>query len=92
MWQARFPLLLHYLEQHKEKVGLAQWQEWVLALSVNSVRQVEDESFTPDMTRVVTSKRTILDTLSSIFLDSLDRNPKDAKSLVSAAPPTWSWC
>ena len=113
VWQARFPLLLHYLEQHKEKVDLAQWQEWLLALSVDSVRQVEDESFTQDMisslveqlanyssesreksfsvllcgqllTLVVTSKQTILDTLSSIFLVSLDRNPKDAESCAKA--------
>ena len=112
VWEARFPLLLHYLEQHKEKVDLAQWQDWLLALSLDSLTKVEDESFTLDLisslveqlasysseTReksfsvllcgqlltLVTSKQTILDTLSSIFLVSLDRNPKDAESCAKA--------
>ena len=112
VWQARFPLLLHYLEQHKEKVDLAQWQDWLLALSLDSLTKVEDESFTLDviaslveqlanyssesreksfsvllcgqLLTLVTSKQTILDTLSSIFLVSLDRSPKDAESCATA--------
>ena len=112
VWQARFPLLLHYLEQHKEKVDLAQWQDWLLALSLDSVRQVEDEAWTVDLLSslvdqlslyscdsreksfsivlagqlltLVTRKHNVLDTLSSLYLVSLDRSPRDAQSCATA--------
>ena len=33
LWEAMFPLLLHYLDQHHDQVVAGQWQEdWLLAL------------------------------------------------------------
>ena len=112
VWQARFPLLLHYLEQHKEKVDLVQWQDWLLALSLDSVRQVEDEAWTLELLSslvdqlslygsesseksfsvvlsgqlltLVNKKHNVLDTLSSLFLVSLERSPREALSCAKA--------
>ena len=49
VWQARFPLLLHFLEQHKDSVELGQWQEWVLNLVTDSVQQVGSETWTVEL-------------------------------------------
>ena len=33
LWDARFPLLLHYLDQHHDQVEAGQWQEdWLLGI------------------------------------------------------------
>ena len=38
MGSKRFPLLLHYLDQHRDLVEAAQWQEdWLLALITDTV-------------------------------------------------------
>ena len=101
VWQARFPLLLHFLEQHKDSVELGQWQDWVLALITDSVQQVGSETWTVELVTSlveqlalyssdseeksfclvllghvltkVTNKQVVMDTLSSIFLVSLER-------------------
>ena len=112
VWQARFPLLLHYLEQHKDKVDLVQWQDWLLSVSVDSVREVGLEAWTQElvsalvtqlslypgdskeksfcvllagqMLTLVTQRQNVLDTLSSLFLVSVDRSPEDAESCSMA--------
>ena len=43
VWESRFPLLLHYLEQtniYQEEQELEQWQDRLLALVLNSVQVV----------------------------------------------------
>ena len=42
VWEARFPLLLHYLEQQGEggRPDLGQWQSWLLDLVTDSARKV----------------------------------------------------
>ena len=42
-------MLLHYLEQHKDKVDLVQWQNWLLAMAVDSVQQVGMETWTQEL-------------------------------------------
>ena len=37
MGSKRFPLLLHYLDQHRDQVEAAQWQDWLLALVTDTV-------------------------------------------------------
>ena len=32
LWETRFPLLLHYLDQHRDQVVVAQWQDWLLGI------------------------------------------------------------
>lgn len=44
LWDARFPLLVHYLEQH-ETVELEQWQNWLLALLTDSLAQIGMEEW-----------------------------------------------
>ena len=47
VWQARFPLLLHYLEQGEGALqDLSQWQSWLLDLATDSARQVQMEDWT----------------------------------------------
>jgi hypothetical protein len=46
VWEARFPLLLHYLEQPEAGQDAAQWQDWLLDLVTDSARQVEMEDWT----------------------------------------------
>ena len=37
MGSKRFPLLLHHLDQHRDLVEAAQWQDWGLALLTDTV-------------------------------------------------------
>ena len=37
MGSKRFPLLLHYLDQHRDQVEAAQWQDWLLGIVPNTV-------------------------------------------------------
>ena len=38
LWEGRFPLLLHHLDQHHDQVVAGQWQEdWLLALAADTV-------------------------------------------------------
>jgi len=48
VWEARFPLLLHYLEQQGEgaRDDLDQWQNWLLDLVTDSARKVDMEDWT----------------------------------------------
>ena len=112
LWEARFPLLLHYLDQHKDKVDLVQWQDWLLALALDTVHQVDTEEWTLDLVSAlvnqlplysseareksfsvvltgqlltrVTARQNVLDTLSSLFLVSIDRPPGEAESCSRA--------
>merc|ERR1719186_2384428 len=105
VWEARFPLLLHYLEQHKENVELGQWQDWLLALVTDSVQQVGCDKWTGELVTAlveqlamyssesreksfcvvvtgqvltkVTNQQMVLDTLSSLFLVTLERRYDD---------------
>ena len=43
LWDARFPLLIHYLEQH-EVVDTGQWQDWLLTLLTDSLAQIGMEA------------------------------------------------
>ena len=47
--QARFPLLLHFLEQHKDTVELGQWQDWLLALATDTIHQVDSDQWTGEL-------------------------------------------
>jgi len=47
--QARFPLLLHFLEQHKDTVELGQWQDWLLALATDTIHQVDSDQWTEEL-------------------------------------------
>ena len=101
VWEARFPLLLHYLEQHKDNVELEQWQDWLLALVTDSVKQVDSDTWTAELVNalveqlamysssskeksfcvlvtgqvltMVSNKQMVMDTLSSLFLVTLER-------------------
>ena len=112
LWEARFPLLLHYLDQHKDKVDLDQWQDWLLALVLDTVHQVDSEEWTLELVSAlvnqlplysseareksfsvvltgqlltrVTARQNVLDTLSSLFLVSIERSPEDAESCSRA--------
>ena len=37
MGSKRFPLLLHYLDQHFDLVEAAQWQDWLLGVVTDTV-------------------------------------------------------
>lgn len=101
VWEARFPLLLHFLEQHKDNVELGQWQDWLLALVTDSIIQVGSDVWTGELVTAlveqlsmysseskeksfcvvvtgqvltkVTNKQLVMDTLSSLFLVTLER-------------------
>jgi len=44
LWDARFPLLMHYLEQH-DTVDLEQWHNWLLTLLTDSLAQIGMEEW-----------------------------------------------
>ncbi|XP_023324699.1 maestro heat-like repeat-containing protein family member 1 [Eurytemora carolleeae] len=44
LWDSRFPLLLHYLDQH-EPVDLHQWHNWLLDLLTDSLVKMEDQDW-----------------------------------------------
>jgi len=101
VWQARFPLLLHFLEQHKDNVELGQWQDWLLALATDTIHQVDSDQWTGELVTAlveqlsmyssdsteksfcvvltgqvltkVNNKQLVMDTLSSLFLATLER-------------------
>ena len=38
LWDARFPLLLHHLDQHRDQVEAGQWQEdWLLGIVTDTI-------------------------------------------------------
>ena len=37
MGSKRFPLLLHHLDQHRNQVVAAQWQDWLLGIVTDTV-------------------------------------------------------
>ena len=112
LWEARFPLLLHYLDQHRDQVEAAQWQDWLLALVTDTVTTVAEEQWTEQLVAALTShlplyardsreksfcvlvtgqlltrvarQDAVLDTLSSLFLVSVDRPPEQAASCARA--------
>lgn len=45
LWTGRFPLLLHYLEQHRDSVDCDTWQEWLLGLASDSLAEVDCQDF-----------------------------------------------
>ena len=37
MGSKRFPLLLYYLDQHRDLVEAAQWQDWLLGIVTDTI-------------------------------------------------------
>ena len=100
LWEGRFPLLLHYLEEGGP-VEQGQWQEWLLKLlsdslphtftsqlpmySSSSKENVFCVSCVGEVLRQVSSKQVILDTLSSIFLVAAESRRPEEQGACAAA-------
>ena len=62
---ARFPLLLHYLEQTNiNQVELEQWQDWLLALDLNSVQVVASEAWSLDLITALVDQLPLYNSIS----------------------------
>ena len=64
VWESRFPLL-HYLEQtniYQEE--LEQWQDWLLALVLDSVQEVASEAWTLDLVTALVDQLPLYNSIS----------------------------
>ena len=63
LWQARFPLLLHYLDQGEGDP--AQWQSWLADLATDSARQIEMEDWTLGLSQALVAQLSLYPSESS---------------------------
>ena len=63
LWQARFPLLLHYLEQGEGDP--VQWQSWLADLATDSARQIEMEDWTLGLCQALVAQLSLYPSQSS---------------------------
>jgi len=64
LWDSRFPLLLHYLEQH-ESVEQLQWHNWLLDLLGDSLAKIDGEEWSRRMAVSLVEQFTMYDHTSA---------------------------
>ena len=63
LWQTRFPLLLHYLDQGESDP--AQWQSWLADLATDSARAIEMEDWTLGLCQALVAQLSLYPSKSS---------------------------
>ena len=65
VWEARFLLLLHYLEQTNiNQVELEQWQDWLLVLYLNNLQVMASEAWSLDLVTALVDQLPLYNSIS----------------------------